>query len=246
MTIPAYGAMIILGAIVVTILGIIVCLCRKMSIDSFLKLEFFGGIFAIIGSKLWFMFVNAKAYMGKDITIDTFSDSGYSSYGGIILGLIAVWLTAKLIKVDFEVYSRYLIFLVPLFHAFWKTGCYMGGCCYGVEYSGFGGVVFPKGVKAPAGISLFPIQILEVIILLALSIFLFAKSIAGLKKPVVKYIMAYSTSRFATDFFRQHSIGGLLSVAQWISIGCIVIVVVMDVLWQILFPLMPNRNWGSS
>ncbi len=224
MTIPAYGTMVILGAMVVTVLGIIVCLCRKMSIDSFLKLEFFGGIFAILGAKLWFMLVNAKDYTGKSFTLENFSDSGFSSYGGIILGMIAVWITAMLIKVDFESYARNLLFLVPLFHAFWKTGCYMGGCCYGIEYSGLGAVVFPEGVKAPAGISLFPIQILEVIILLVLSVFFLVKSITGLNRPVIKYLVVYATSRLITDFLRQRPDGGLLSVAQLVSIGSILIV----------------------
>lgn len=178
-----------------------VCLCRKMSIDSFLKQEFYGGIFAIIGAKLWFMIANVKDYTGKSFTLEMFLDSGFSSYGGIILGMIAVWMTAKLIKVDFEIYAKNLIFLVPLFHAFWKTGCYMGGCCYGIEYSGPGAVVFPEGVKAPADISLFPIQILEVIILLALSGFFWVKSITGLNSPVIKYIVAYATYRLFTDFF---------------------------------------------
>lgn len=232
MSIPSYGAMILLGTLVVTILGIIVVFWRKLQVSSFLKLELWGGIAAIIGSKFWYMIAYTHEIQKQNLTFNSFLDSGYSFYGGIFCGMIVVYISAKIFQINFELYAKNLIFLVPLFHAFWKMGCYMGGCCYGIRYKGIGALIFPEGVKAPAGIPLFPVQLLEAVILLALSVFFLVKGITGIRKPVTKYILAYSTSRFVTDFFRQRPIGCLLSIAQWVSILCIIIIIINQIIRQ--------------
>lgn len=229
MTIPSYGAMVLLGAFVVTVLGIVISWWKKLQVFQFLKLELWSGLAAIIGSKLWYLMTNTYKNYEQDFTLNSFLDSGYSSYGGIVFGMSTAYIVAKILRLDFEIYAKNLIFLVPLFHAFWKFGCYMGGCCYGIKYSGVGTITFPEGVKAPAGIPLFPVQLLEVMILVMLSIMFFIRGITKLNRPVVKYVGWYTSLRFITDFFRQHSNNELLSVAQKISIVCCLSII----LWHV-------------
>lgn len=215
-TIPTYGTMILLGAVIVTILGIMVCKLRGLQVTKFLTLELIGGMSAIIGAKLWSMRMHAE----QGISLPAFWRSGYSSYGGILLGMVAVYGSAKLLHLDFARYAKKLIFLVPLFHAFWKVGCYFGGCCYGIAYSGPGAVVFPSCVLAPAGVPLFPVQLLEAAILGILSVACFVKSFTVFTHPVLDYIGWYASLRFLTEFLRQHANPTGLSVAQIVSVTC--------------------------
>ncbi len=51
----------------------------------------------------------------------------------------------------------------------------MGGCCYGIPYDGACSVTYSEGVKAPAGIELLPIQLLEAGISFVMAAFFFVR-----------------------------------------------------------------------
>ena len=221
MTLPAYGVIAVFGMAIVTLLGIVTVWCRKLSVESFIKLEFVGGSAAIIGAKLWDMITNAIEIQGYGISLDSFMDSGLSFYGGLIIGACSVFLTSQMLHLDFGLYAKNLIYLVPLLHGIWKIGCFMGGCCYGIPYNGLGFVIYPEGVKAPAGIEIFPIQLFESGILFIMTAFFFVK---GRRKewkyPVLEYIGSYSGIRFCVEFFRWHNSKWSISIAQIISLVC--------------------------
>ena len=225
MTLPAYGTIALFGTTIVSLLGILTVWHRKLSIESFVKLECLGGTAAIIGAKLWDMITKCIETENYVISLKTFIDSGFSFYGGLIFGACCVFAASLLLKVDFNLYAKNLIFLVPLLHGIWKIGCFMGGCCYGIPYGGPGSVTYLEGVKAPAGIELFPIQLLESGISFVMTAILYVK---GRKKqwkyPVLEYIGCYAVIRFCIEFFRWNETKWLLSDAQMTSLGCIIVV----------------------
>ena len=54
---------------------------------------------------------------------------------------------------------------LPLLYAVGKIGCFIAGCCYGIEYYGIGNVVYNYVPKSEIiGLHLFPIQIVESIV----------------------------------------------------------------------------------
>lgn len=224
--IPAYGTMTLFGMIIVTILGGLTTCHRKLSFESFIKLECIGGVAAIMGAKVWDMITKYLENEDIVISLESYIDSGLSFYGGVILGACFVFVASLILQIDFNLYAKNLIFLVPLLHGIWKIGCFMGGCCYGVPYGGFGSVIYPEGVRAPAGIELFPIQLIESSISFVMSAFFYLR---GRKKqwkyPVLEYIGYYSGIRFCVEFFRWHGTNRTLSIAQMTSLVCLVAVV---------------------
>ena len=225
MTLPAYGTIALFGTIIVTLLGILTVWHRKLSIELFVKLGCLGGTAAIIGAKLWDMITKCIETENYVISLKAFIDSGFSFYGGLILGACCVFAASLLLKMDFNLYATNLIFLVPLLHGIWKMGCFMGGCCYGIPYDGICSVTYPEGVKAPAGIELFPIQLLESGLPFTMAaIFYFRGIKKQWKYPVLEYIGSYSVTRFCIEFFRWNETKWVLSVAQVTSLGCIIVV----------------------
>lgn len=164
-----------MGTILVTVLGLLVVWRRRLSADIFLKLEGVGGAAAIMGAKLWYMISTSIETGNWNISREAYMSSGLSFYGGMLLGLAGVWIASAVLRVDFHLYAENLIFLVPLLYGIWKIGCFMGGCCYGIPYSGPFAAVFPQGVRAPAGIPLFPVQLVEAGISFVMSVAFFVK-----------------------------------------------------------------------
>lgn len=235
MNLPAYSMMALIGISIVTFIGIIIVWNRKLYMEFFLKLECIGGTSAIIGAKLWDMIVASIETGEHNISLSAFMDSGLSFYGGLALGLLGVFITSLVLHVDFNSYAKNLIFLVPLLHGIWKIGCFMGGCCYGILYDGVCAVIFPEGVKAPAGISLFPIQILEAGISFIMAITFYGKGRKDCwKHPVLEYMGCYSIIRFIVEFFRYHDFQYKISIAQVTSIVCLTCILIYLIAYRIM------------
>lgn len=220
-SVPSYGLMILLGMFTVTVSGAMTARRRGLPVSRFFLLTLCGGASAAAGAKLLYMFEHG----GTDgISPAAFLHSGYSAYGGILSGALAVYGIAKIMGLDVRIWAGELLFFVPFFHAFWKMGCFLGGCCYGIPYQGPGAVTFPGNVPAPEGMPLFPVQLLEMAVLLLLAAVCFRRRSCPFRHPIACYIGMYADSRFLTEFFRYHPDGAVLSAAQKISLACCLVV----------------------
>lgn len=225
MTLPTYGTITLLGMLLVSLVGIIIVWHRKLCIEMFIKLECVGGVTALIGAKLWDMIMSSIETGDYVVSMDSFMNSGLSFYGGLLFGALSVWIASFILRIDFNRYAKNLIFLIPLLHGIWKVGCFMGGCCYGVPYHGPGAVIFPEGVKAPAGMELFPIQIVEANVLFGMAIVCYIKGkMKQWRHPVLEYIGSYAVVRFLLEFFRWHEKEKIFSGAHVVSLVCACVV----------------------
>ncbi len=148
--------------------------------------------------------------------------SGFVFYGGLIGGVLGIFVYSKRFKISFKELCMILIPTVPIFHSIGRIGCLLAGCCYGREYHGFGSITFYNSDLAPNGIPLFPIQIMEsicnlIIFIIILTIY---KKFKGTYKTIAIYSITYSVVRFVLEFFRGDAQRGIiiLSTSQWISI----------------------------
>ena len=150
-------------------------------------------------------------------------------YGGFIGSVIALSIYSKrkkaMAKKGFM--DTYAV-CVPLFHAFGRIGCFLGGCCYGVE-SDFG-FIAPHNDLLPGfgGVRRFPISLVECVfnlLVFALLLYLYKKQkFSG--KMIYVYMLIYPVGRFIFEFFRGDAIRGIyfgLSTSQWISIVLFII-----------------------
>lgn len=224
--IPSYGVLIVLGVIAANIIAFFLIKKYKMDVNDFLILEAYVFLGAFLGAKIFYLFVSRDMIdWTRFFQFEYFNQlmlSGFVFYGGLILGLLLVFIMGKIHNINSYAYIVRFVFLIPLVHGFGRIGCFMAGCCYGVPYDGVFAVCFPAGSLAPTGIDLFPVQIFESIGLLLISLLLlFLQIFKNWKYPVETYLFLYSILRFTLEFYRYDDTRGsflVLSTSQWISI----------------------------
>ena len=161
--------------------------------------------------------------MATEPTIFTDLGSGWVVYGGIIGGLISGWYYCKLHGMNFWEWFDLIIPEVALAQAFGRIGCLLAGCCYGIEMTNGFGIVFPEGSEAPAGVPLFPSQIVMSVFDFGLYFFLewFSKKKKFNGEVGAAYLIAYSAGRLAIELVRGDMVRGVvngLSTSQYISL----------------------------
>lgn len=181
----------------------------------------------IIGAKLLCVITSIPQLAEGAVKIADLLRGGFVFYGGLIGGICGILLYAGIFKLNFSEMFDVFAVSVPLGHAFGRVGCFLAGCCYGVEYSGALSVTYPQiyaQYGTPAGVSLLPVQLIESFSLLvlyaALEILLYKSKKKGLTLSV--YLICYPVLRFTLEFFRGDSVRGAwggLSTSQWISLA---------------------------
>lgn len=239
-SIHTYGVLVALGFLA----GIIWIMyeTRRLRLDSqsALDLIFFIILSAILGSRIYYLAVNEPARIVKQPwLIFTVWEGGLVFYGGLIAAiLVSIWYVRRR-RMSLSVYADVFAPAVALGHAFGRMGCFMAGCCYGAPAgASFFGIVFPSNPDtiAPAGVPLYPTQIIESLgelaIFLGLVVFRRHKKFEG--EVFAIYLIAYPVLRFfaemlRADLERGFIIPGVLSSAQGVSIALFIIGIVVIV-----------------
>ena len=147
--------------------------------------------------------------------------SGSVFYGGLLGGILfaGLYLIRKKDRVD---YADLGAVAAPLFHSFGRLGCFLTGCCYGVECK-IGFVYHHATTPNANDISRFPVQLVE----MGLNFALFLLLLSWIRKGKHKgrllqwYLLIYPVYRFILEFFRGDDYRGFLfglSTSQIISI----------------------------
>jgi len=162
--------------------------------------------------------------------IDTFDNfmiglqqvfGGSVFYGGLIGAMISAGIYAKVANLSSD-YFDIGACMIPLFHTFGRVGCFLSGCCYGVE-SKIGFVYHYSPDSVANGVRRFPIQLVEALfnLILFIVIFYLLRKSKMKGKLFLLYLLFYSIIRFTLEFFRGDVIRGhlwIFSTSQWISI----------------------------
>lgn len=174
------------------------------------------------------LFKNMSEYTAKDFwrALGGYF-GGMVFYGGLIGSFLCIAIfrrfkiAANLKKAN--ILDAYAV-VVPLFHVFGRIGCFLGGCCYGIE-SSFGFIVNGNQISPGInGVRRFPVQLVEAgcnFIIFIVLLLLYKKGRAK-DKLVYIYLLIYPVVRFALEFLRGDEIRGFLfglSTSQWISIA---------------------------
>ena len=150
---------------------------------------------------------------------------GMVFYGGLLGGfLTGVWYVKHLkhIRLDPRVYADAYAPAIPLFHVFGRIGCFLGGCCYGIECR-WGFMYHSAPIPESNGVVRLPIQLIEsvgnLILFLVLHRLSKKKHVNGM--VFISYMILYSIMRFILEFFRGDTVRGFLlglSTSQWVSL----------------------------
>lgn len=224
--IPGYAACIGAGLFVANLLAAIAVRKAKLDINDFIIFEAYILLGGIIGAKLLYLWVSRGDIDWSRIFeleyLSMVMQGGFVFYGGLFGAAAGIFAAAKAHKIDVKAYMQRLLFLFPLVHAFGRVGCFCAGCCYGMEYGGIFAVTFPEGAIAPAGISLFPVQLFESALLLVIAAVVFFIQRKSVFWAAIGYAALYGAVRFGVEFLRGDALRGAwqgLSTSQWISIA---------------------------
>jgi len=189
--------------------------------DTVLNIGLVGAICGFIGAKILFCIVEYESFLADPL--GTFiSGNGFVVYGGIIGGVIGALYYCKRKKHDFLRYFDLIMPSIALAQGFGRIGCFLAGCCYGMETDLPVGVVFTHSELAPNGVKLLPTQLMSSAgdFIIAIVLVILAKKISEKGKIGILYVILYSLGRFIIEFFRNDARGsvGSLSTSQFISI----------------------------
>lgn len=190
-----YPSMIVLSLIVNVIVVLIISRKFKYTVDELVSMLVMENI-GIIGGGILYTYIFSK-YLG------------FSSLGGVIGGLIMLYLYSLLVKKDYKYMLILFMPSIPLMYAIGKIGCFVAGCCYGIPYDGIGHIVYHSSEVALLNTNLFPIQIVETIIFLIIFIYIISryyKNKFSIKLIMIEIIVC-GIAKFLLDFLRyEHTV----------------------------------------
>ena len=213
--IPIYGVMILLALVSNVI--IVLLIYKKY---SFTKEEIIGAIVyenigIILGAKIFSFIENYKLYKEFD-----FIKIGLSSYGAVIGAVIFLVIFSLQFKKSIKEMLFTFMPSIPLMYAIGKIGCFLVGCCHGIEYSGPLSISYKYSLFAKANIGYFPIQIVESIVFILIFIYAINKAIKNRFNARVLSISCIlcGFSKFILEYLRFSHNSVDISLTQIIGI----------------------------
>lgn len=179
-------------------------------------------LMAMAGAKLLYLIVELKAFIANPSLFVKFIGGGGVFYGGLIGAMIGTFISSRIRRWNYIAVMDTLVAPICIAHSFGRVGCFMAGCCYGMETDSIFGVEFPEGGLAPVGVKVLPTQLFEACILFILGLVLLLIIWKSPKTGIAAglYLTVYPAWRFFIEFFRADRRGevGSLSTSQFISI----------------------------
>ncbi|MEG2625949.1 MAG: prolipoprotein diacylglyceryl transferase [Christensenella sp.] len=245
-SLSTYAILVIVGFV----LGIIAAILRRkinsVRTDELIACVLIAGVGALFGAKLFYMAQGFPEFLVRAeqtgyTFLQYFNDAGLVYYGGLIGGILFLFLSAKIIKAPVWGLIDTVLPTIPLMHALGRIGCLMAGCCYGIPSPL--GFYFNASPFAPHNVQLLPIQLIEAVCLFALCAFMlwYSRKKRTPGRVLSCYLIGYGIIRFILEFFRYDAyrgIYGAFSVSQWVSL----IMIALGFFFVFLYPRIKMRE----
>lgn len=232
--IPAYGSVIVIAYIIAICFTVGRGKIYGIGKDYVFFATLYSAIGLLIGAKLLYalsltpgLIRNFDKFVdyGNPAAVISYMFSGFVFYGGLIGVLITLILFCKIYKYDFFSMVNVITPAIPFIHSIGRIGCFLGGCCYGIEYHGPFSIHFHENpfIAALDDVPRFPVQLLESAINMILFIVLFAYGRKPRKPGSILgiYLIVYAIERFLLEFLRGDVERGVffgVSTSQWVSL----------------------------
>lgn len=222
--VPMYGICFFTGMAVAVFAAWLLSKRRDLMGYDVIYAAVIAGVGAVIGSKLLFLVLNLKNIIEYDIPLINVIKGGFVFYGGLIGGIIGLFIYVRVYKLNTWDFFDLFATVLPLGHSVGRVGCFLGGCCYGIEYHGPLSCTYTVNIgNTPLGVPLFPVQLVEALFLLCLFAALLVLYMRGAQRGtvVLVYGFSYSAIRFVLEFLRGDKERGFLwgvSTSQILSL----------------------------
>lgn len=232
LTIPTYGVLVATAFLVALWLAGKLAAREGLNTDAVTNLGIYCALCALAGAKLMMFLVDIPYYTqhpGDIFSLATLRAGGVF-YGGLIAALAVSWWYLRKTKLPPLKTADIFAPAIALGHGIGRIGCFMAGCCWGIECDRPWAVTFTNPaahelVGVPLGTRLHPTQMYESISEFVIAAILYRM----IRKPhangsiIATYLILYSAVRFIVEFYRFHEQGNLgggpLDTSQWISLA---------------------------
>ena len=226
-----YGILIACGVILAVLLAGYNCKKKNVDFDTILDVFFVAFPTAIIGARAYYVIFELENY--KDNLIDIFNirKGGLAIHGGLIGAFLAIYIFAKIKKVNMIKYLDVAAPSIILAQAIGRWGNFMNGEAHGGEVSYEFISKFPAFIQKGmyiGGAYYHPTFLYEsiwnIIVCIILLIILYKKNNEDNGIVIASYLILYSIGRVFIEGLRTDSLMlGNIRVAQLISIAGIII-----------------------
>jgi len=174
-------------------------------------------ISGFVGARIFYVAQHWDFFMNAPLDIFKIWQGGIVLYGGLIGGFLGFSVFIRLNKLSFLPLLDLFVPAMALAQGFGRLGCFLNGCCYGIDSD------LPWAVRFPFFESkVHPTQLYEAFFCFILFLFLYRlwkkTSVPG--RVSLAYFIIYPLGRFFIEFLRGDQSRHLLNLtsAQWISI----------------------------
>jgi len=228
-SIHTYGVFASLGFIVATLLILRKAIALGVSINHMVDIIFWTTLIAVVGSRALYVIANPDQFQSWTQWLNI-RGGGLVFYGALVSGLPAAAILLRMHRISLLAFLDVIAISLPVGHAIARMGCFAAGCCYGRPTDVAWGVTYSHPLSvAPAGVSLHPTQLYEVIALICIAIGVGIFSTLGRRngQTIALYLGLYAILRPILETFRYDEtrgwfleswLGQSLSTSQGISI----------------------------
>lgn len=209
----SYALMVMLGmALIVAFRPVSHLTCAERA--HYYRLQAVTLIGAVVGAKLAVLMGDALWPLRPFPGWTALLTSGRSIAGALLFGFLLAEACKPLLNYRLPPNDRFAMGL-PISIAVGRIGCWLSGCCLGVEMDG------PLAVRGLDGIPRFPAPLAEIVFHVTAGVALIAlwrrKKMAG--RLFAVFLVAYGIYRFGSEFWRitPKAFWGL-SAYQWLSL----------------------------
>lgn len=224
----SYGFMVAVGFGIAAFLIYRHAARLKLEKDRIIDMLVLMLLCGIAGARLLYILLNFNYYLSRPLEVFDLSKGGLVWYGGFLAGLAAGLVYARINKLDLWLVFDLIVPYAALAQAFGRIGCYLNGCCYGIEApAGYKfAVVFPDSCVARHPTQLYAVLLL----LLVYAILRLWQELPHYKGEIfLAYCILYPMQRFAVEFLRGDNPRIFLgmTISQLISLAVFSVVLVI-------------------
>lgn len=207
--VPSFFFMIMIAALACTYVAVKLAKREGLSEVAILDMAIIAVIGSVVGSRLFFIIVEAPEYFLEDLRrVYKFWEGGYVSLGAFIASILGWIIYLRIKRLNVPRYLDIGAMIAPVAEFFVRIGCLLTGCCYGRPTDLPFGIIFTDPAS-PAyrfypGVPLHPTQIYNMInsvIMFGILYFVYKKRKFYGQVGAV-FLMYYAVTRFFIEFLR--------------------------------------------
>lgn len=237
--IPAYGASLLLAFVIAMVLLKKEAPKQGLDPNQVGDVAIAGLLFGLIGAKLLLILVDLPEYLSNPRRILTTLRSAGVIYGGLIGGTAGIVWYLRRYRLPVWKTLDLMAPFAALGAGVGRLSCIMAGCCHGFPYDGPFSLIFPDDpyCEAPAGIGLFPVQLVGMIN--GILLFFLLRWMLRHKKTfdgqiILSYAFLYGLTRGLIEFLRGDTVrgiwlGGTISTSQLIGLTAMALAAILFV-----------------